>query len=496
MARANMKLQYQPAYLTHLIPAAEALGDSQLAETFRSRLSRMGAAQEPDAFEAAVISGDPAAIMEAAREESLQALGFSERQIKSICSTAESGEYPTGSDAYEVGCRLFRFQGNRHTLAEQWMWQGISKQARLSYGELLCLLTIEHRWEEVIALYEANAEIQKRFEVSRRFYLIARFRNSYLEAQPAFSENLQDILVLMKLQEEYLTEFSGIAQQPDHAFYGALCKLYHAVTHPYLWSVVCEDRSLREWVNDQEQMAQLGLNAARISEIYRSGKYPHGTDAQGICARLYALAGNFNGAAEAAALLAPEDSSADLLWPIYSDEQNESAMYDLLVRHPRLRQEHHQEYLNFLYARGEYAAFLDTLSPDDDFCDRQILQRATAQLHIGRPLSDSHEVCAEAARNESPELCLPLLTVAGKQENADLVASILCACFEHWICLESQQLAELVSCGHFAGNALLESVQVTALAEGAVSLAVYLQNHFQIGNIPEQAQQLYLQLQE
>ena len=496
MAKANMKLQYQSAYLTHLITAAEALEDAQLAESFRDRLARLGSDRHPDAFEAAVISGDPAAIADAAQEESLEALGFSQRQIKSICSLAESAEYPTGTDAYEVGCRLFRFQGNRNSLAEQWMWQGISKQARFSYGELLCLLTIEHRWAEVIDLYEANEEIQKRFEVSRRFYLIARFRTSPLEARSAFSENLQDVLVLMNLQGEYLEEFARISQLPDHEFYGTLCKLYNAVAHPYLWSVVCEDRSLREWVSNQEQMEPLGLNVAQITEMYRSGKYPHGTDAAGISARLYALAGNLSGAAEAAALLANEEASADLLWPIYSNEQNESAMYDLLVRYPRLRQEHHAEYLDFLYARGEYAAFLETLSPDDNLCDRQILQRATAQLRTRQSLSDSPEICAEAARNEEPELCLALLTAAGEQEQADLVTAILCTCFEQWISLEPQQLLNLVSCGRSAGAALLGSVQAAALAEGPVSLAVYLQNHLHIGNIPEQAQQLYLQLQE
>lgn len=495
MAQANIRLQYQRAYLTHLITAAETLGDAQLAETFRERLARMGADRAPDAFEAAVISGDPAAIAEAAQEDLLQALGFNPRQIKTICSLAESGEYPTGTDAYEVGCRCFRFQGNRNALAEQWMWQGISKQARFSYGELLCLLTIEHRWDEVIALYESNADIQKRFEVSRRFYLIARFRSSSLEARSTFSENLQDVLLLMNLQEEYREDFSQAAQLPGHEFYAALCKLYDAVTHPYLWSVVCEDRSLRERVVDQAQMEQLGLDVTKISEIYRSGKYPHGTDAAGISARLYALAGNLGGAAESAALLATGDASAQLLWTIYSDEQNESAMYDLLVRYPWLRQEHHDEYLDFLYARREYATFLDTLSPDDNLCDSQILQRATAQLHTQQPLTDTPEICAEAALNGKPELCMALLCAAGQRNHTDLVAAILRTCFEQWISLEPQQLEELVSCGRCAGTALLEAVQAAALENGPVSLAVYLQNHLHIGSIPEQAQALYLQLQ-
>jgi len=496
MARTNMNLQYQCAYLTHLITAAEALGDTQLAETFRDRLTRLGADREPDAFEAAVISGDPAAIAEVAREETLQALGFSQRQIKSICSTAESGEYPTGSEAYEIGSRIFRFQGNRNALAEKWMWAGISKQARFSYGELLCLLTIEHRWDEVIALFETNGDIQKRFEVSRRFYLIARFRTSTLEARSVFSENLQDVLLLMNLQEEYLEDFSAVSQQPEHEFYGALCKLYNAVAQPYLWSVVCEDRSLRDRVNDQAQMEQLGLDMAKINEVYRSGKYPHGTDAASISARLYALAGNLSGAAETAALLAPEDVSAQLLWTVYSDEQNESAMYDLLVRNPRLRQEHHSKYLDFLYARKEYAQFLDILSPDEDLQDHQILQRATAQLHTGQPLSDTPEICAEVARNQSPELCLALLTAAGEQAQTDLVIAILRACFEQWIALESSQLEALVSCGQCADPALLEALQAAALEDGPISLAVYLQNHLHIGSIPEQAQALYLQLQE
>lgn len=496
MAQANIQLQYQRAYLTHLIPAAEVLGNMQLAETFRERLTRMDSNRQPDTFEAAVISGDPSAIEEVAQEEFLQTLGFSPRQIKSICSTAESGEYPTGTDAYEVGCRCFRFQGNRNALAEQWMWQGISKQSRFSYGELLCLLTIEHRWDEVIALFESNAEIQKRFEVSRRFYLIARFHASPLEARSALSENLQDILLLMNLQEEYREDFFQVSQNPGHEFYASLCKLYDAVSHPYLWSVVCEDRSLRERVVDQAQMGQLGLDVAKISETYRSGKYPHGTDAADISARLYALAGNLGSAAETAALLATGDTSAQLLWTIYSDEQNESAMYDLLVRYPWLRQEHPDEYLDFLYARREYAAFLDALSPDDNLCDNQILQRATAQLHTRQPLTDSPQICAEAALTGKPALCLGLLTAAGQQNQADLVAAILCSHFEQWISLEPQQLEELVSCGRCADPALLEAVQAAALENGPVSLAVYLHNHLHIGSIPEQAQALYLQLQE
>lgn len=495
MARANMKLQYQSAYLTHLITAAQALGDAQLADTFRSRLEKLEASSHPDAFETALLSGDAAAIGEAAREETLRELGFTDQQIKSICATAESGEYPTGDSAYETGCRCFRFQGNRNGLAERWMWQGISKQARFSYGELLCLLTMEHRWEEVIALYEANADVQKRFEVSRRFYLIARFRSSVRDAAAPFSENLQDVLLLMNLQTDFQTEFAEAAQLPGQEFYASLQKLYGAVSHPYLWSVVFEDRSLREWVSDPLQMEQLGLDAARIGEMYRSGKYPHGTDAAGISARLQALAGNLNGAAEAAALLAPEDASADLLWSIYSAEENESAMYDLLVRHPRLQKAHSREYTDFLYARGEYAAFLEALSPDDTLSDQLLLQRAVAQLRTRQPLSDSPAICAEAARNGSEELCLALLTAAAEQKETQLVNATVCACFENWLSLESQQLAELIRCGGYADEAMLEGLQAAALEEGTVSLAVYLQNNLHIGNIPQEAEALFLRLQ-
>ena len=496
-AEKNLHMMYQTATLSNLIIAAETLGRTELAETFRTRLKKFSYAAEPNKFETAIINAVPEAIVEAAQPENLLELGYEAPQIQMIRNTLESGEYPTGFEAYEIGRRLFKFQGNTNNLAEYWMWQGISKRERSSYAELMLLLTNEHRWEETIKLYESNEEYQRRFEACRRFYLISRFFHSPTQAVDVFCENLQDILVIMNLRADFRDKFHVISTTTNNAFYGSLLKLYDRVSNPFMWSIVCEDRSLRDRVYDQAQMEALGLDAAKTSESYRNSKYPHGTDAASIAVRLYELAGNLFDAAETAAQLVDGDHTAvNLLWTIYNAEKNEAGMYELLVQNEWLRQAHYTAYLDFLYEYSEYALFLEALSQDENSSEHQILQRAIAELKTKQPLSDQPKVCAEIALNSDLELCKGLLQTAAASKETALITEIICTCFDSWIYSAPDQLAELVSCCGVADEEMLLTIQHNALEHGHIELAVYLSNNFKIGDIQDHGNELYLQLRE
>lgn len=496
-AQTNLQLQYQPACLIGLIAAAERLNRTDLAERYRTRLERFSAAAEPDELETAIISGDRTAIAEAILPEHLQEMGFDPRQIQSIQNTAEAGDYPAGNGAYMVGCRLYAFQSNRHSLAERWMWQGVSKQPHGDYAKLLLLLTNEQRWDEAIALYESDADVQSRYDACRRFYLLSRFYSSPVLAQKAFAENLQDVLEIINLRQDFVGRFDAASKTPGNEFYAALLKLHSAVSNPYIWSIISEDRSLRDRIRDQAQLESLGLDPVRISEVYRSGEYPHGRDAASIAARLYALAGNLSGAAETAAQLALGDVSAQrLLWTIYANDQDEVAMYELLTHDEALRCEHQTEYLNFIFAREEYADFLERIEQLPELSEHRLLQRATAQLSCSVPMSDPPEACAEAAKSCSPELCQALLKVAAKTGQTGLVTEILCTCFDQWLTQAPQHLHMLVSCSAMADQALCETVQRSALEREVPMLAVYIQNELKTGDVWQHADLLYSQLKD
>lgn len=496
MGQDNIHLQYQPDYLSNLIHAAERLGKDQLAETFRNRLSRFREYTEPNAFEAAVIADDRDQIMALSLPETLQNMGYDSQQILRIQSAVETGEYPAGSSPYDVGRRLYAFQGNCHSLAEQWLWRGVSKQNRGSYGILLLVLTNEHRWEEAIALYTRHAESQKRFEDCRRLYIIAQYYHSPLKAQEAIRENLQDALSILNSRPTFREKFSATAQQEGCEMYALLLKLHASTTaNPYLWSVICEDRSLRDQVGDETLLATMGLDAATISEAHRSGNYPHGRDAASIAYRLYALADNYASGAEAAALIAENSPAArKLLWTIYQQQKNETAMYALLSEDLALQKEHYAQYMALVFARGEFETFLTLLEESGDLSEQLLMQRAIAELTLGRELTDSAEVCAEAATSCAPELCMDLLRAAVDQE--ELTVNVIITCFEQWLSLPAQQLQALVTCDAGATPQMLERLQNEALQRQNVLLVVYLYNVLKIGNAEETSEQLYRQLQD
>ena len=496
MGQDNIHLQYQPDYLANLIPAAQRLGQTELAETFRLRLERFRAQPQPNPFEAAVIADDRERILALALPESLGAMGYTAQQIQTIRNVLEADEYPAGTNPFDIGSRIYAFQGNLHSLAEQWLWQGVSKQNRGSYGVLLLLLTNERRWDETIALYFQHAESQKRFEDCRRLYLIACYYHSPAKAQGVILENLQDTLSILNTIPSFRERFNVTAQQEGLELYALLLKL-HATTsaHPYLWSVICEDRSLRDQVGDATQLSAMGLDVAVTGETYRSGNYPHGRDAASIAHRLYALAGNYAGAAEIAARMDEKDPSVrKLLWSIYQQQKNEAALYALLSEDAALQKEHYAQYMSLLFARSEFETFLTLLDESGDFSEQLLLQRAIAELTLGKTLTDSAEVCAEAAASCSPELCLKLLRAAADQEK--LAAEVIGTCFEQWFSLPAQQLQALVTCDGRATAQRLEQLQTIALQQQNTLLAVYLYNVLKIGNAECASQQLYQQLLE
>lgn len=470
LAEEHMALSYRDDCLEPLIAAARSLGRTELAQELTERLARFS--REPNFFEQAVISGDSAGIAEAINSEALSGLDYDAALLR---SRLEAGDYPEGAGDYDIGRRLYRFQGNRNSLAERWLWRGEGKGSR---AELLLLLTNERRWEEAVRFYEGSAETQKRYEACRRFYLIARFYRSPASAREVFAENLQDVLEIMRLKPSFRARLAG----EDAEFYARLVRLCDALDEPYLWSVVCEDRSLRERVNDRAQLERLGLDVEKTGRTFREGGFPHGRNAGDIAARLCALAGNCRNAAETAAMLAGDEA---LLWEIYTGDRNENALYELLKRNDTLQQAHPEETLDLLYRRRSYSEFLERLAAAPR--EGRRLQRAVAELKLGLPLTDAPERIAGAAAGETPEQCRELLRAAVDAGHPDLAAGVIRVCFENWLTDAPEELPRLLDC---CGSALLERLQ----AAGPEPLAVYLYNVMGIGEEPQQAEALYRRL--
>ena len=498
LSRSDIHLQYQLTYLPSLISAAEALEDTRLAETLRNRLQSLESIGEPNEFEQAVIRGNQNAIATLAQPEQLQAMGYSDKQIQSIQDAVEAGDYPVGDNAYQIGCRLYVLQGNRNGLAEQYMWQGISGKNRGSYEYLMLLLADEQRWAEAVQLFEMNADVQKRFEACRRLYLVCRFKLSPEQAQEVFRENLQDALLVISLSASTHQRIQVIATEQGNEVYAQILKLHHTVSAvPYLHSVLFEERALRDYVHDHELLNSLKLDPVVIGETYRSGMYPHGRDAVSIAYRIYALAGNLSSAAEIAAQIAGSEPSAQkLLWNIYAASQNEAAQYELLLNNEELQKDHYSQYLSILYSRREYTSFLELLEQAGDITEEHVLYRATAELAVGKPMTDTPQLCAQAAAACTPEICLPLLQTAAANHATDVVVEILCTCFDQWLVKCPKQLLTQVTCGGSATEELYEQLQKTALDRNIVTLAVYIQNVLSVGNVETQAEALYQSLQE
>lgn len=495
LSRRDVHLQYQTVYLPSLIAVAEEQGDEALAQTLKNRLQNFCAGNTPNELEQAIINDDRSAIAAVVQSEQLQTMGYSDKQIQKIREVVETGDYPSGDGAYQIGCRLYAFQGNRNSLAEQWMWQSVSEKNRGSYENLMLLLANEQRWSEAVQLYERNEGHQNRFESCRRFYLLCCYNISSELAQNVFVENLQDALKVISLSSSLHEKIKAIAVEPGNEVYAQILKLYGAVDVPYLRSVLFKDPALRDHVYDQELLSSLGLDMAVISEVYRNGMYPHGRDAVSVAHRLYAFAGNLFSAAEIAAQIAGANPAAqNLLWEIYSASQNESAQYELLTHNKELQQEHYDQYLRFLYSRGDYASFLENMEQMEqigDMTEEQVLCRATAELTIGKTMTDSPKLCAEAAAVCDPDTCLSLLQAAASAGASDVVMEILCGCFDKWLIECPKKLRMLVTCGGNGNTSLYEMVQQTALERNILTLVVYCQNVLEIGNAQNQAEELY-----
>ena len=82
-------------------------------------------------FEQAVCEGDTDRIREFVLQEAkLSELGYSEEEaarIRKACSTKEDSPFGEGDTAVNIGRRFYRYQKNKHSLAEYYMLKGIAE---------------------------------------------------------------------------------------------------------------------------------------------------------------------------------------------------------------------------------------------------------------------------------------------------------------------------------------------------------------------------------
>ena len=495
----------QYRYLYYLPDSAEvllSLSDDALSaadkEAIRRRVARLNDWQTLNPIEKALIDGDISRICALVQDsESLMSLGYTDAQRVGMERLTENPQsVMRGHDAYSIGCRLYAFQQNTHSLAERYLWKGIASDRGLIGLNLMLLLSEESRFSECCLLYECFKKQYAANPQCRRLYFTARLRSvGAVDSvdREYILENLQDVLAEMS-DDSVRKVVDNLRQQEmdtDSSFYSDLWQLYELLSDNLLRSVVLQDRTMREYTT-ASLMKDFAVEKEYVADaagLYRSENYAHGGEAWSIASRIFAFCGPYKNAAEAFAEFAlPHPLAVSLLCEIALSLRDETMFFRLMRDYPAVRSKYRSDYLNGLFRRQLYADYLAEISHESCEDDAiQALQYCVAALRENPSSSPVLPDLQSIADQSSLDrwflvwggLLLSVLTDAGRQED---VEAILFVFFDGWLSrFPADRLGALLTCDGGMPAGTLEDIQRHALREHQYALAVYLYRVLRVG---------------
>ena len=128
-----------------------------------------------------------------------------------------------------------------------------------------------------------------------------------------------------------------------------------------------------------------GQTMEQLVSLTKSGHYAKGRSPLQTARRVYRFLGGWSGLADAFASLIPEDTAVrDFRIQAARDRQDEGEMLRLLREDPLLRDKYWREYSALLFSQGDYAAFLDLVSSQEEVTEELRLRTAIAAIRTGR----------------------------------------------------------------------------------------------------------------
>ena len=493
-------LMYQPEVISQCLLLPDQILDPEEKQKFAERLECFASAGEMNDFEQAVCEGDTDRIREFVLQEAkLSELGYSEEEaarIRKACSTKEDSPFGEGDTAVNIGRRFYRYQKNKHSLAEYYMWKGIADNRDVPAAELMVLLAEEGRWDECCKLYECFRAKYSQNGSCRHLYLLARIKEDPVSAMDYIRANLQECLAFMAGTQTWVSDaVSGQESSEDRevsAFYSRIRRLSLLLNDPLLRSIICLERSLREYANS-EAAKKLGVRdpfASSIAGVYQAEAYPHGMDACSIAGRIYAMAGNYQNAAEMFAKFAvPDLQAVHLLRDIYLDTGDESALLSLMQEYPALRDENEGLYLDLLFKRENYLKFASECAVKENSWGRMmqlfIAKLKTVADHDRIPMpqiTNPDDAKSEAAWYQAwGALLIHTLYECGRQED---VNRILIQLFDQWIRVFDADVIRTIVTGEGSlSETSLLSIQRQAVETHHPELALYLYHVLGVGEL-------------
>ncbi len=138
---------YDRPVLQRVRAACLEAGETELGDKIGAALE----AYEPNAFEAAIVSGEPLEAM-ATDTKFLESLGYTEEEIETVQSGWKNA--PKGKDEGSIGLRLYGIQKNKNGLAELHMAKHETESPAVA-RQMMHIYVDSERFEEAVSLFEA-----------------------------------------------------------------------------------------------------------------------------------------------------------------------------------------------------------------------------------------------------------------------------------------------------------------------------------------------------
>lgn len=500
--REHCYLWYQKESMELLLSLPEDILKGDERGKLEQRIRQFDYVNHMNPLEQAIRENDRDAIHSIiSQENALAGMGYSEEEIEKIraCALESDEREESEEDEYEIGVRFYQYQGNKHSLAEYYMWRGIAEDKEVLATPLMKILAEESRWEECGKLYEGFRAIYSENSECRKFYLLTKIHCNPISAEEYICNNLQECLAFMSDDSGMLVRETIAAQSVSDnreiaQFYTRIIQFGELLADPLARSIICLERSLREYADPvvAKKMGVAEKYAAVINSVYRADSYPHGMDAYSIACRAFKMVGTYREIAEKFAKFAlPDISAVRLLWEIYEELEDENSQLSLLQEYAVLKDEHREHYLNLLFRKERYVEFMAECAMEPQSWGRT-LQLFIAELkvvpenqRISMPEISYEENPAEEQSWYEDWGALLTKTLYECQRLAD-VETLLFTKFSNWTKSYTAELVrDLVTGKGVADKESLSMIQKQAWEAGQKELAIYLCNVLQVGELSE-----------
>lgn len=506
-------LKYQRQCIEKLLLLPDDVIGNEEKQKLLLRKERFENISSMNEFEKAIFENDNDAIERIILQENkLLEMGYSECEIADMRQN-NIFRTSTGNDTvsvYETGEKFYQYQKNKNSLAEYYMWKGIAEKKTIAAKTLMELLVEENRHVECCDLYESFRSVYSENQECKSLYLFSKIKNDPLAAIDYVKLYLQDCMNLINLDgngriKDEICILKDNSNKEIARFYSHIYDLNESFADPLVKSIVCLERTLREY-SEAQTAKKFGVSdkyATTFTQLYLADSYSHGMDAYSIASRLFVLVGTYKGAAEAYVKLAlPELKAVKLLWDIHYEMNNDNELIAILQEYPALKQEKSEMYLDLLFEKELYLAFLSECSMKSNDWTRT-LQLFVAELKVvpDDNLIEMPDVCnpenREVELNWYKKWGALLIRTLNECNRIEDIKEILFKLFNEWMTAFSRDLLRKIVTGNemLDDNCFLE-IQKEAIEREQIEIALYIYNILNIGELGSEAEEYYLSQRE